>query len=615
MHNHIKLRIFPPSNASASFASLSSVEEDVNYWHLTSDPHVTRNAPSRPSRTQSITHFADDETSDSSATGFADGCGIQGTFPSTENIRIRWAKPLKTIDVPGGVQDSRRRVGVNDVKGEMVCIVRGKANDPGRSNTEGLIVSLEYKGTCKGVWFPGVATLLGMDVSLEAKGSELSWVAGSPSEWTINGGTGYTGFNVGPLQNTALLESHLPEVVDPFPKDEQVLRPEGRTSGVTSSSSLLRAPLPAQTVADYSFEGSAITASSSMSLSSTSAQQPERIRPPSSPITLHVNVNEFLPPAKNVFTFTISGNVLVTPKGSARMNSGRGSSSSTPPQDDLVDPAPLVIPRFTVLAADSESTSFIIRNEVDSITANLEVYNLTGDIYRDAQTRKTVLQKGGFTRCGEDGGRIGLKSIVGAHEHSTTSRSRAPNGNILPRALSNQSLRKRDSPLAVSSVLAVVTPFQTDNKERITYAVRIRLSNSVSADTGCLEFGLAQPSPSFGVLNVLIAGVSIGGVPVKFESTASFQHQQDSVSAPCVPFEDIRAKKWVSWVKAHVAPSDDGEVVVDYVVSGDAYPPFHQRKGKRRARDDVDLQVLLPTFSVPVGRLEVNVDPMSGMSC
>ncbi|KAJ3553511.1 hypothetical protein NM688_g3572 [Phlebia brevispora] len=100
LSNQIRLRIFPPksSKMSSSLASLSSQEGDTTSWDLTADPPVTRTTK-RPGRNNSFNNFADDESSDSSVTT-ADGYGVQGSFPSTDRIRIRWATPRKAEDVP-----------------------------------------------------------------------------------------------------------------------------------------------------------------------------------------------------------------------------------------------------------------------------------------------------------------------------------------------------------------------------------------------------------------------------------------------------------------------------------------------------------------------------------
>jgi hypothetical protein len=97
--------------------------------------------------------------------GISDGFGIQGTFPSTERIRVRWAAPVRNIQ--NGIREGRRRVGVTDVRGEILCTVLGRGRDKA-AGKEGVLVHLDYKGTREGILYPGIATPLGMDVGLEA---------------------------------------------------------------------------------------------------------------------------------------------------------------------------------------------------------------------------------------------------------------------------------------------------------------------------------------------------------------------------------------------------------------------------------------------------------------
>jgi hypothetical protein len=644
LHNNIKLRIFPPTNASASFASLSSIDDEGGSWDLTSDPHVTRGSSTRPSRSNSYTHFADDESSDSSTTGFSPGCGIQGTFPSAERIRIRWAKPMKTVDIPEGSGDGRRRVGVKEVSGEMLCIIRGKSKERERNDVEGVLMDVEYKGTCRGVWFPGVATLLGMDVGLEAKGSEVSWVDGYPSEWSVDGGIGYTGFDIGasPRQShvdsrTSSFDSNPPQVSIPDGGGSVRSPAASRRTSTSSISSLLRAPLPAQHVAEYSFEGSTATLASSVSspigtLSSMSSLMPASVtngaiqypRPPAVPITLHINMNDIIAPAKNIFTISIYGTILVTPRPS--LASVNIQSSGREHHMD-VDPDPFVLPRFTVLAADSESTSITIRNEIDGAPVNVEVYNATGDILKDAQARKTVLQKGGLTKCGEDGVRIALRSIgVPNVNLQTKSRPGTPNGNAAPQVSSKPSGRMgyssrltRDGPLLIPSVHATVTPLLLDGQLLpFDYAVRVCLNAPADADSDWLEFGLAQPGPTSSsplvgeggkAPRVVIASASVNGIPVKFDTAAIMRSDASGMG---VPFEEMSGKEWVTWLRVHVGALGGGAVVVDYVVR-ERSEDKTSRKGKGKARNESLLNVLLPTFSIPVGRLEVCLETASGL--
>lgn len=662
------MRIFPPSSTAQSFASLSSAEDDVGSWDLTSDPHVTRSSSRSLSRAGSYNHFADDESSDSSTAGFSEGCGIQGTFPSTDRIRVRWAAPSKNINTAEG--DGRRRVGVRDVKGEMTCVVIGKGTAD-IDAPEGIMMRVEYKGTCKGVWYGGVATLLGMDVGLEAKGSEVAWIQGSEPKWSVGGGPGYTGFDTGPPTKSSPSRRPSKEAPGIFVSPSS---PDGRSSSVmisrqsstSSTASLLRAPLPATNVAEYSFEGStpSLTGSGTMSSISSLAQAtpdedtrpPSRnsveaapgLRPPAVPLTIHININDLLPPSKNVFTFNISGTILVTPR---HRHDRSGSLSSSPASDGESDPEPIALPKFTVFTADSETVQTIIRNEVDSTT--IEVFNISGDL-RDAQTRRTVLQKAGLARCGTDGARIALRSVLSAFSRikgedkrpngrSPPSRPRTPNGTPhgAPRVASSSSLRqafntatslrpRRDGALMIPSVDVTVTPllsvaFALPN----AYAVRLCLPAPTDADSEWLEFGLAQPGSNSSVSSLAdvggsaqprvdIASASVDGVPVRFETNAVVQQERSDsdLAGLGVPFEEMSGKEWIIWVRVHVGENGGGNVQVDYVVKipEDKDERSSKSKGKRKATEDAVLDVFLPTFQLPVGRLVVNVESGHGES-
>jgi hypothetical protein len=54
------------------------------------------------------------------------------------------------------------------------------------------------------MWYSGVATMLGMDASLEAKESDILWVPGRLNGWEVEGGSGYTGFDIGVSPNKHL---------------------------------------------------------------------------------------------------------------------------------------------------------------------------------------------------------------------------------------------------------------------------------------------------------------------------------------------------------------------------------------------------------------------------
>lgn len=651
MHNHIRLRIFPPAatNTSASLASLSSVEDESSSWDLTSDPHVTRSASGR-SRANSYNSFADDESSDASTTGTSDGCAIQGTFPSAERMRVRWAKPMKALNIPGIDTDGRRRVGVEEVTGEVICTIRGKGTSASNSELEGVLMSVEYKGQCKGVWFPGVATLLGLDVSLEGKGSDISWAQGYSNQWEIHGGPGYTGFDsessdvYNRSSRASSFDSNGPQITVPTPGQESGAQPSVRMGGSSSSStsSLLRAPLPSQNIADYSFEGSnasmpprsssplgTVSSISSLPISSSSNPiQLSQVRPPGSPITLHLNMNELQHPLNNIFTFTISGTVVITARQIiARVN---GHSSSYP--DKPLDLGPIVLPRFTVLAADSESTTITVRNEVDR--ASVEVFHPTGNIHTDAQARKTVLQTGGFTKCGEDGGRIALKffenpNVNGSIRERPLSRPRTPSNYMATRESSSAPMSlisiplcaKWDGPPIIPSVQVNITALAHDNGKAPTdYAVRVCLKSPYLIGSEWLEFGMGYGVKRGGTSQssatkekqhpkVHIICASLDGVPVRAEMTKA---SAPDTAGTAALFEELSKKEWISWGKVYAGTSAGGSIVIDYIVKERQSDP--PDKGKKRAsfNDEMELDIVLPTFFISVARLEAVVDVMPG---
>ena len=616
------------------------MEDESSSWDLTSDPHVSRSTSGR-SRANTYNSFADDESSDGSTAGMSEGCAIQGTFPSAERIRVRWAKPMKTI--PGIDVDGRRRVGVEEVKGEMICTIRGKGTSTSMSELEGVLMSLEYKGQCRGIWFPGVASLLGLDVSLEAKGSDISWAQGYSNQWEIQGGPGYTGFDSGSSDKyngsnsrSSSFGSNGPQM--PAGQDSGA-RPSLRVSSTASTSSLLRAPLPSQNIADYSFEASNAampltssspfgTLSSIPSLptsSSSNPAQPPQIRPPGSPIMLHLNINELQHPLNNIFTFTISGTVVVT----ARQPLARVNGASSFPVDKLLDPEPINLPCYTVLAADSESTTITVRNEVGR--ASVEVFHPTGNIHTDAQARKTVLQTGGFTRCGEDGGRIALRFFEGFNmdgdiRERPLIRPRTPTNNLATRGSSSTpaslisipSRAKRDGPPIIPSVQTnIIALAQVGGKVPTDYAVRVCLKSPQLIGSEWLEFGMGYGSKADATSQshtsedkqypkVHIICASLDGVPVRAEMTKVLTPDIAGSS-----FEELSKKAWICWGKVYTGTSG-GSLVVDYIVK-DCQSDFPD-KGKKKASssNEMEMNIVLPTFFVSVARLEAIIDLVPG---
>jgi hypothetical protein len=606
---------------------------------MTADPHVTRLTNSRRSAYQ-YQHFADDESSDSaSAPGFSDGFGIQGTFPSTERIRVRWAAPVRNIQ--NGIREGRRRVGVTDVRGEMLCTVLGRGRDKA-AGKEGVLVHLDYKGSCKGIWYPGVATLLGMDVGLEAKGCDVSWATVTESGWDVTGDPGYTGHDIGGVEHPYIEKQasfEMPTVpITPISVNGHT---SSRQSSISSTSSLLRAPLPPQNVPEYSFESGPTTPGSEAGLSSvfytttdndtreptraSSITQSESSLPlPSLPITLHISINELLPPNRNVFTFSIKGTVLVT----SRFTSSPDGSPHSSDADDESRSQGVSLPRFRVLAADKEHIETTARNNMDSPTDALDVFPSS-----EPKGQWIELTRGARTRISSQGGRVALRPLPLPHalvaSPSSTRRGNAdrPTTRIRTSDLhcvpSSSALREsphttlqpiRDGPILIPYVLVTVTPLSHSGASLPrAYAVCVKLPAPADADNEWLDFGLghvASPSPQpsaeekspAGPVRVQILSASLDGVPVRFKSTAIAKTIPSLGSA--LAFEQMSGKEWETWVRVRIGASSNGLVEVTYIVEEQGDPKTGG-KGKEREKS---LDVMLPAFGMPVGRLQVEVE-------
>lgn len=559
----------------------------------------------------------------------------------------------------------------------MTCTVLGTSRGKDRDTSEGVVVRVQYEATCKGVWFPGVATLLGLDVELDAGDCDVSWVPDMESKWTVGGGTGFTGFAIGPPPTPSLSRQSSvdnPSIyVLPSSPDARGLvssLPAARHDSSSSTSSLLRGPLPAQNVADYSFENSPastpVSSLASLALQSsperdrrsrapslngrytdmdTDFDDEEESRPPKVPITIHLNMNDLLPPSKHDFKFNISGTVLVTPRkpvlttGSHRYTS---SNATRPASDEEADPEVLILPRFRIFHSDREHISCTVRS--DARDATLDVYNSVGDT-RDAQTRKTVLQRGGHIKCGTDGARVSLRPIRRSPSPpprgrenglavSRTSRThpRTPkemshrdvSPSVLRQSLFTSTLRtpvRRDGPLMIPYVKAAITPMLTaGSSESPKYAVRVNLPAPSDEDIEWLEFGLALPRPQGDNGDgppperpkVEVASASIEGVPVRAVTKAVVKPEANGNTT--VPFGEASGKEWITWVKIHVGEAGGGKMDILYLVGGNETNSTEETKSPSLASTPIILSALLPSFSLPVGELEVNVPIQTGMS-
>lgn len=631
---------------ASSLASLSSTEGES--WDILSDPPVSRHKRSHSRNS----HFADDESSDSSSSGYGDGYVIQGSFPSTDCMRVRWATPMKTGDMKE-TSDGRRRVGIREVEGAMSCMVHEKNSNKGKArgragveDDEGIVMKLEYTGTCKGIWFPGVATMLGMDVGLDAGDCEVSWAPGEEPKWTVNGAAGFTGFAVATPPGTTPKRPSAPQpsMTPTTPNGKAINKAAEESSRWPSTSaSLLRAPLPSVGIDDsFSETGGSEnnTPLSSIASLATIPSSPERRsrassvgarvdsdaeaepRPPKVPLSIHLNMNELVPPQKSAFTFSITGTVLVTPpRKPFQLSSHRSPTAySGSESDDEVEP--ITLPQFRVLFAEKETVTTIVRNELDE--ASLDIYNSKGNI-SDPQSRKTVVQPGGRTQCGIDGGRVAVRSITSptysnrtrrapsmdTSGRRTPSRPRTPNG-YLHRTLSATSLRqaflqtprRRAEILAIADVTATVRLSPAKGARRpMGYDVELSLPNPADTGSEWLEFFLRRPpaeTPRGAQPQIQVRSAFVDKVPVRFESSV-LEDTAEKQTALGFPLNgDAVPPEPTTCVRVQ-AGEDGGTVDVIYSVS------FEEKDAEGA------LDVLLPTFLYSVTKMVVEIPSHKGM--
>ena len=621
LSNQIRLRIFPPnsSQVSGSYASLSSAEDEITAWDLTSDPPVTRGIfnPTNPH-----SDMADDESSDSSYPSIGthpDGCGIQGNFPSTERIRIRWAAPLKPNSTLM-TRDGRRQVGIREVSAETQYEILRRHHD-------GLVVKVDHKAHCKGVWFPGVATMVGLDIKLHTSECDVSWAPESEPKWNVTGQNGFTGFSVDtPVQLSAHNPIDSPDsVTTALPNGNVGVSRPRYSESPSSGSSLLRVALPEQAGGDYSFEASTSTLSATVSSmeslegkSRPSSSNGHRNFPrsPLSIVTFHLNMDDLLPPS-NETTISISGIILIS-----------SPSSSQESSDDVQTPTdPFSLPAFRFNGLNTQSMGCIVRNAAEDLVVDV----------RDPKARAATLTKGRSVKCSRDGVHIGIRSTVLAATSRTRTvsqsqanassrvvspplhQSRTPNLPSLTRVSPTSALRamstsvrpKRDGQLMIPSVIAHVTPYPSASSNRPDmYAVMVTLPAPTDSDSEWLEMGLAQKGDmqpaDDGPPRVHVVSASVEDVPVRYEVRAGAK-KEDLSESTGVPFEQQSGKEWITWISIHVGETGGGQVKIAYL---SRIKPLADKEAERM---DLFFNILLPVFTLPVGQLDVNLEPHSGI--
>lgn len=616
MLNTIKLRILPATSVTG---------QPTPPWDLSCEPAVT-NSQHGP-RGTSYEHLGDDEHSmsdsaHSSSSNIAP-VGIQGSFPSTNRLRVRWAAPMNRNQGHGMFADGRRKVGVDDVTGQLHCVVLGQ-DDQKRTK-----LRLNYEGTCRGLSFPGVATQLGLEVRLDPKGRLVTW-ASEDDQWEVTGGVGVTGHHCGPMVNSP----HTPT----RGQHSNHSRPPSSSSQAPTtyhSASLLRTQLPNQSISpDFSFEG---TPSPTLSMiNSVGSNYPESSNgvpdtfPPTHPIILHVNIGDLPPPPKNELNFQIQGTIIVGP--------------ARDPEDDNV----LVLPVFKVSPTESEKTNLVVSSEAGDV---LEVIFPQPQGSRQPPRRR-ILRRRSEIRA-EDGVSVAFESKTAAPSPSiapstptlrvspSTPSKTSPLMNGVQRRLSHKLPPASASPLvplpsgprSIPWVNAKITVLPTSqiHSHAVHFSVPI-----VAVLDGTLAFGVCLPSFLIGEkganIDVLWATADGRNLPVdvfpkhpEIEDSRQFSELfnkdlrvEDFSPTLGQESQGLALRDMVSWIQVSV-PDEGlfGDIEVNYLIgkepqTSDAQVYGTARRRKNKEGVEASISALLPCFHVGVGNYTVQVSTPQG---
>lgn len=589
-------------------------------WDLTSDPLVTYK-PSHGARSTSYEQLADDEISleDSVEAGAvsASSSGVQGTFPSAERIRVRWAAPMNRNQGLGVLADGRRRVGVDEAVGSMHCTILG------RDEQKRTKLRLEYEGTCKGLWFPGVATQVGLVVVLDGKGRHLSW-ASEDEKWEISGGNGLTGHDGSlppPPPENSMIQPDTPG---------RISRPSLTTSRLSSygGASLLQTALPNNSMLpDYSFETTPSPTVSMIDSSGTRYGQSSSssgVLLPSGPdkeITLFLNIGDLPPPPHNEFNFKISGNILL-----GRLKDG----------DEDEEDGSQALPIFRVLPAEISRNEFIVTSEVHQGVEIIPPNDKRGhrpsmiNGLRTPQARRKFLKKKSTVHA-DDGVRVLLSSVVPSSPTESplsrfTATPRTPIRGLpyhSPRTPRTPGTRL-SSPLAggahaIPWVRASVNllPSSKQHSHSIQFSVP-----SVAATDGVLSFGVCLPTflanDAEAAIDIVSAMADGMNLPVEVFPRAVLEdddkHDSEKFDRALRPVDytsasgelvreqlgDVALRNIDTWVRVSL-PDDGGfgNIDVHYLVARD---PKLRHKNTSRSEQ---LSILLPSFHLGVGMYTV----------
>lgn len=622
LDNQLRMRIAIPLDSITRRARNSgdstSSGEDMAGWDFLTDPPVTRRVD-RPG----IRNGDEDQPSDHAPVTSGVEV-IQGAFQSTDCLHIRWAPPLPRRSRP---ENGMWRVNMQTSTAIMKCQILAR-------NELTLKMGILYEARCSELWHPGVATIVGLDIVLDAKRKTVLW----PEEEHLKGwlvtikDEAFVGIHKDISQvvsRHSSLESTFSTFLPTLNQDSMVIPPRG-------SASLLHAPLPSNNPPDYSFENSSPNGSprhhKTIPILDTrltkDSLRTSKDSPPNAPIAFKINMLKLLRSPKNEITFTIRGVISIKLDPEA-------------PEDYIP------LPKFNVLGIHSQEVQTLVSMHM---SANDDIYL---DDEPPSEHGRRLLSTAKEVQCEEEtilivpqrrplitGTRSSrLSPNISTNDSSSPSRKVSRIARISrhnsplsarPLASAVQSAEQTlEMPLVIlpslsplktpvlAHVKVNVTPLNNSSKpDRWSHRVKVTLL-AYSLDSDTIRFGLAtakipNSNPVCPNVDLLYATCSGRQMSASIHKVADSELELSASITTDISKSQIFGEMLYS-ISLDVGGFQPDSSTVDCVYLVDFPGTELLRNGKNAAMNRKDLDALLPCFNVPISMYEVWIDSVAGM--
>jgi hypothetical protein len=514
---------------------------------------------------------------------------VNGSFPSANEFVLRFA--LRDENEPPSTPSNLKRASLRAVSAQTEWLILDRQPDSIRAR-----IAASFK--LKNIWYAGVATQVGLDVSLQTSEGELEWGDEDNPGWKITGSLGYSGiFNISEKQATSGLDqidAARPGHSVDYPRSDSPL-PLG------SISSLLRAPLPQNNELDFSFESNSqdtsplgTPTSSIVTTSAPASHYPShnpggnaRAGLPCSPLVLKLDMSDLRLSANSNLDCQIRGNLTIRTDPEGR----------------------IALPSFVFPNASDHRGELLIRSDVTGLA-----------LHSERAINPIPLLKGVSHRCPENT----VLSVPKEHVIPVTNTvdrplvvMATPKATLALNSPMASKERKGQSVDFIPEVFVKIIPLlPSQGFQGIRCAIHLQMTYPKSGALPCsqLEFGLASGS-GIQESDIQLVSSTVGNYTVD----AALVYNSDAAELHGRAIDSGQRSEWVCWVRVpfHQQGSPEslvkpGDIRLTYITactSGDIAPKWQFWRTSAKIATP-----LLPCFSAKIGHLVVETDDALGAS-